>query len=99
MITGLFGGILYVGGSPAAMTMASAVSDICIDVHYEKAIGEYAENGAFTVINQCFAASEDAEGFEYINREEDMGIPGLRTAKESYYPAYKLRKFYGVFKC
>ena len=96
---GLIGGVLYVDGIAAAMTMGSAVSENCVDVHFEKAYGEYAANGAFTVINQCFSSSEDVLGFEYINREEDMGIEGLKTAKESYYPAYKLKKYYGVCKC
>ena len=84
---GIFGGVLYVGEVPAAMTMASVISDCAVDVHFEKAVGEYADNGAFTVINQCFASSERAAAAEYLNREEDMGIAGLRTAKESYFPA------------
>ncbi|MBO6232168.1 MAG: DUF2156 domain-containing protein [Ruminiclostridium sp.] len=92
---GISGGVLYVGGVPAAMTAASQVSDAVTDVHYEKAWGEFAANGAFTVINQCFAASVTSE---YINREEDMGIEGLRTAKESYFPAFKLKKYYGAYK-
>ncbi len=95
---GLFGGVLYVGDIPVAMTAASALSSVMVDVHFEKAFGEYAENGAFAVINQCFAASLPSE-IEYINREEDMGIEGLRTAKESYFPAFKLKKYYGVCKC
>lgn len=95
---GLFGLILYVDDVPAAMTLASHISDICTDVHYEKAWGEYAANGAFAVINNMLASSPEADR-EYINREEDMGIEGLRTAKESYYPAFKLRKYYGVCKC
>lgn len=92
----IFGGVLYVAGTPVAMTAASALSPSMTDVHYEKAYGEYADNGAFTVINREFAAAADCE---YINREEDMGIEGLRTAKESYYPAFKLKKYYGVCKC
>ena len=95
---GIFGGLLYVDGVPAAMTAATAVSGNVTDVHYEKAVGEYAENGAYAVINRCFAASDESVG-EYFNREEDMGIEGLRTAKESYFPAFKLKKFYGVIKC
>ncbi len=94
----MFGRLLYVDGIPAAMTLASRISDTCIDVHYEKAWGEYAANGAFAVINNMLASSPEADR-EYINREEDMGIEGLRTAKESYYPAFKLRKYYGVCKC
>ena len=92
----IFGGVLYVGKTPVAMTAASVISDAVTDVHYEKSYGEYAVNGAFAVVNQSFAASASCE---YINREEDMGIEGLRTAKESYFPAFKLKKYYGVCKC
>ena len=97
-VLGLSGGLLYVGNEPAAMTIVSRISASCADVHYEKAWGEYAQNGAFSVINRMFAASELIP-CDYINREEDMGIPGLRTAKESYYPAFKLKKYYGECKC
>ena len=95
---GLFGGVLYVGDIPVAMTVASSLSAVMVDVHFEKAYGEYAESGAFAVINQCFATSLSSD-IEYINREEDMGIEGLRTAKESYFPAFKMKKYYGVCKC
>ena len=93
---GIFGGVLYVGKTPVAMTAASAISEAVTDVHYEKSYGEYAANGAFAVINQKFSESVSCE---YINREEDMGIAGLRTAKESYFPAFKVKKYYGVCKC
>lgn len=92
---GLFGGILYADGKPAAMTIASAVSLDCVDVHFEKAIGPYADHGAFVAVNQCFAASDAASAYDYVNREEDMGMTGLRRAKESYYPICKLKKYYG----
>ena len=91
----VFGGILYVGDEPVAMTIASEISPKCVDVHYEKAIGEYARNGAFAMVNQCFASSQTVSKYEFINREEDMGIEGLRQAKETYDPLYKLQKFYG----
>ena len=64
--------------------------------HNEKSYGEYAANGAFAVINQKVSESVSCE---YINREEDMGIAGLRTAKESYFPAFRVKKYYGVCKC
>lgn len=91
----VFGGILYVGEEPVAMTLASEISPLCVDVHFEKAVGEYAGNGAFAAVNQCFASSEAVSKYEYINREEDMGIEGLRRAKETYDPVFKLQKFYG----
>lgn len=93
---GLFGGVLYAGGTPVAMTMASAVSTQCIDVHFEKAIGAFAADGAFAAINQAFASSEAATPYAYMNREEDMGVPGLRQVKEAYRPAFKVEKYYGT---
>ena len=92
---GMFGGILYVGEEPVAMTLASRISSKCLDVHYEKAIGSYAQDGAFAMINQCFASSESVMQYEFVNREEDMGIEGLRRAKETYDPDIKLKKYYG----
>ena len=92
---GMMGGVLYVDGEPVAMTMVSASSPQCLDVHFEKATGVFAADGAFSVVNQCFAASEEARAFAYINREEDLGIEGLKKAKESYQPCLKLEKYYG----
>ena len=42
--------------------------------------------------NQQFA-QHGAEGATWINREQDMGEPGLRRAKESYYPHHFVEKF------
>ena len=92
---GMIGGILYVEGKPVAMTLASAISPRCVDVHFEKAIGEYAVNGAFAAINNSLASSEAVSSYEYFNREEDMGIEGIRRAKETYDPAIRLAKYYG----
>ena len=92
----LFGGVLYAEGLPVAMTMASPISRQAIDVHFEKAVGAFAAEGAFAAINQAFAASDAAAPYSYVNREEDMGMPGLRKAKEAYRPAFKVEKYYGT---
>ena len=87
------GGVLYIQGSPAAMTLASPISDSVLDVIYEKAIEEYEKNGVYAVINQQFA--KRCNNYLYLNREEDMGVEGLRKAKLSYKPSIILEKFYG----
>lgn len=89
---GIEGGVLYVDGKPVAMTLASKISEKILDVHYEKCLSEVAQFGAYAVINWCFANA--VEKFEYLNREEDMGVEGLRKAKLSYHPDILLEKFY-----
>ena len=66
------------------MTIASKISDSVVDVHFEKAIGQYAVNGGYAAINNMFAKS--LNGAEWLNREEDINIEGLRKAKQSYHP-------------
>ncbi|MBR1638112.1 MAG: DUF2156 domain-containing protein [Treponema sp.] len=87
------GGVLYINGEAAAMTLASPISESVLDVIYEKSIGKYEKDGVYSVINQQF--SKKFENYLYINREEDMGVEGLRKAKLSYKPTIILEKFYG----
>ena len=76
------------------MTLASPISDSVLDVIYEKSIDEYEKNGAYAIINQQFAITNSK--YKYFNREEDLGLPGLRKAKLSYKPEIILQKFYGA---
>lgn len=89
----LRGGVLYIKEEAAAMTLASPISDSVLDVIYEKCTEEHERNGAYAVINQQFAKRNNS--FLYFNREEDMGVEGLRKAKLSYKPSMILEKFYG----
>ncbi len=93
---GLIGGIIYVNDSPCAMTIASKINENIVDVHFEKAVGEYALNGGYAAINKLF--SEKLDGVTWLNREEDIGIEGLRKAKLSYRPKIMLKKYSAVEK-
>lgn len=87
----LMGGILYVAQKPVAMTIGCAVSENVGDVQFEKVIPEFDRDGGYAVINNKFAKTMTQ--FEYLNREEDLGIEGLRKAKLSYYPDILLSKW------
>ena len=86
---GLLGGALLVDGKVIAFTFGAQINHDTFGVHVEKADVNY--EGAYTVINQEFA-SRLPEEFVYVNREEDLGIPGLRQAKLSYNPVILLEK-------
>ncbi len=86
---GLQGGCLYVGEQLVAFTYGSPINRDTFDCHVEKADTAY--DGAFTMINRLFA-EHLPEQYIYINREEDLGIEGLRRAKLSYHPAFLLDK-------
>lgn len=90
---GLLGGCIYVGDRLVAFTFGSAVNDHTFDTHMEKADTEY--DGAFTIINKLFA-EHLPERFTLINREEDLGLEGLRRAKLSYHPAFLQHKFLAI---
>lgn len=92
---GLLGGALLVDGKVIAFTFGAPINHDTFGVHVEKADVNY--EGAYTVINQEFA-SRLPEKFIYVNREEDLGIPGLRQAKLSYNPVILLEKSAAIKK-
>lgn len=81
---GLKAGILYVGEEPVAYSIGEKMCADTALIHIEKADRDI--RGAYPMINQLFAS--DFADCTYINREEDMGIEGLRKAKLSYHPAF-----------
>jgi hypothetical protein len=86
---GLTGGAILVESKIVAFTYGSPINHNTFGVHVEKADVTY--DGVFSVINQEFAA-HIPENFTYINREEDLGIAGLRQSKLSYNPFLILEK-------
>lgn len=85
----LRGGLIRAQGRVVAFSIGEPVCDDTMVVHIEKAYAEI--QGAYPMINQQFLLHE-AAGFQYVNREEDMGDPGLRQAKESYHPVFMAEK-------
>ncbi len=90
--------LLYHDGNILAFTMGSRISPNTFDVHFEKA--RWDVEGAYTAINSEFAKyirSKYPE-VEFLNREEDMGLEGLRKAKESYFPHHMVEKAIATLK-
>lgn len=87
---GLMGGILHVDGKIVAFAFGMPINQETFGVHVEKADTNI--DGAYAMINYEFA-NHIPEQFIYINREEDLGIEGLRKAKLSYQPATILDKY------
>jgi len=88
---GLLGRVYFIDGQPVAYAMGEELPDRkTFVVHFEKADTSY--NGLYQFVNREFAASLPAN-IETINREQDLGEPGLRQAKLSYYPSGFVRKF------
>ena len=84
--------LLYVDDKPVAMALGNEISPLCFDINFEKALTEY--DGSYSVINNEFA--KRLTNYTYINREEDMGIEGLKKAKLSYHPAIIYDRYDGV---
>ena len=80
---GLKGGMIKLDGNIIAISLGSMAANDMFVVHIEKAVSDIA--GAYQMINQQFA-EHNCGDVMYIDREEDLGIEGLRKAKLSYYP-------------
>lgn len=89
----LKGGLFRVDGQLAAFSIGEPICSNVFGVHIEKADTRF--HGAYPAMAQAFAA-HFAMDYTYLNREEDLGIPGLRQSKLSYYPELLLEKWTAV---
>lgn len=88
---GFVGGLIRVDGEVIAYTLGEAqMNKKCFVSHIEKAPADV--QGAYPIICQEFTKNCLMD-FEFVNREEDLGIEGLRRAKQSYYPEILLKKW------
>lgn len=94
---GLEGGLVRVNGRVIAFTMGEKLNSDTYVIHIEKAFSEYA--GAYQIINREFAAviQKNYPQLIYVNREEDMGLEGLRKAKLSYHPVKMEEKYFATY--
>jgi hypothetical protein len=86
---GLIGGAIRIDGTIEAFTIGEALNPSTAVCHFEKAMSRF--QGLGQLINQWFAEKSLA-GFSHVNREQDLGIPGLRQSKESYFPDHLVEK-------
>jgi len=92
---GFEGGLIRAEGKAVAFTCGERLTGDTFVIHFEKALPGY--EGAYPVINNQFAKNR-LSAYQYINREEDLGIEGLRKAKLSYHPDLLLNKYLAVPK-
>ena len=88
--------LISVEGRPAAFSIYEAISPTTAAVHFERALRSY--KGLYQIVNWETAKVVAAEGFLFINREEDLGDPGLRDAKKSYHPTEIVPAYELTFK-
>lgn len=90
---GFEGLLLQSAGRTVAFTMGTRIRSDVFDVNFEKAVPDI--QGAYAMINRSFARhlSGKYPELNWLNREDDMGLPGLRKSKLSYYPDVLLRKW------
>ena len=86
----LEGLLLLVDNTTVAFSFGSRLDSNTFCIHAEKADSNY--QGAYAMINKLMAQTL-CERFEFINREEDIGILNLRKAKLSYHPKKMISNF------
>lgn len=84
------GGLIRIDGEIVAFSLGEALDERNVVMHIEKANTQIA--GIYQAINQQFLANAFSV-YAWVNREEDLGIEGLRKAKLSYQPHFLLEKY------
>ena len=91
--------ILRCGREVLGFSLGARLTETIFDVHFERARGDI--QGAYPAVNRSFAQAirEKYPLVRYLDREDDMGLPGLRKAKLSYVPDYLQVNFSAVERC
>ena len=91
----LISGTIKIDNKIVACTIGEKINDKVLVVHFEKGFIEY--EGIYSVINNEFCKSQLGK-CNFVNREEDMNIPGLRKSKLSYKPRILLKKYSAILE-
>jgi len=91
----LEGGLIRLDNKVIAFCIGEPLSSDTYVVHIEKAYADI--QGAYAMINKQFVI-EKCQNYKYVNREEDIGVEGLRRAKLSYYPEIIYDKYSAKLK-
>lgn len=86
----ILGAVIEIDAKVKAFSIGEALNNTTFVVHAEKASAKF--TGIYQAINNFFASIIPQE-FEFINREQDLGIDNLRKAKMSYQPAGFVKKY------
>ena len=82
--------LIRIDGKFEAFTIGESLDEETVVIRFEKANGDI--HGLYAILNRDFLLKEWAQ-FAFVNREEDMGIEGLRKAKQSYNPSRMIDKY------
>lgn len=81
---------IMIDGRIEAFALGEALNPETVVIHVEKANPEI--RGLYAAVNQRFCLEVWSE-YQYINREQDLGVEGLRRAKQSYNPHHMVEKY------
>jgi len=84
------GGIIRIAEKIVALTLGERLNKDTLVIHVEKANNEI--TGLYQAINWEFLKNQ-AQSFRFVNREQDLGVEGLRRAKMSYNPVRLIKKY------
>lgn len=89
-VLGVTGGCVEIEGKIEAFSLGELLNEDTVVIHIEKANAAF--HGLYQVINQQFLENVWSH-VRNVNREQDLGVQGLRRAKESYHPTHMVEKF------
>jgi len=81
---------IFIGDKLQGFIIGEKLNNTTIVEHTEKADTKY--KGAYQYLLREFAKSVP-DKYIYINREQDLGILGLRKAKMGYLPVKMIKQF------